>query len=361
MTSMKRRAAVAERALDQRHELLLVAREAAADVARAELQRHRHQVDRGVAVDDALLALAALVGGGRELALGEAVDAVVLDDVGHVDAAPHGVGELAEADRRRVAVAADAEVEQLAVGEVGAGQHRGHAAVHGVEAVRGAEEVVGRLRRAADARELGDAVRLDVELPAGLHQRRRDRVVAAAGAQGRDLALVVAPREAELVARQGRVVQLRLGEVGHAASPFLLDRLDVVGAHALGDRLDDEAGGDRRAVVVQDRLEPGRIDLLLVDQHHAQLGIAVLLDDEHRLVLGDEAVDRGAERERRARAARRRGRPAPGRRRRPRPSPGWSSRSRSPPKRVSRAALRSTGCGTSSLAVSNFFSSRVTL
>ena len=170
---------------------------------------------------DALLALAALVGGGRELALGQAVDAVVLDDVGHVDAAPHGMRELAEADRRRVAVAADAEIEQLAVGEVGAGQHRRHPAVHGVEAVRGAEEVVGRLRRAADARELGDAVRLDLELPARLHERSRDRVVAAAGAQGRDLALVVAPGEAELVARQGGVVQLRLGEIGHAARPFL--------------------------------------------------------------------------------------------------------------------------------------------
>jgi hypothetical protein len=60
------------------------------------------------------------------------------------------------------------------------------------------------------------------------------------------------------------------------------DRLDVVGAHARGDRLDDEARRDRRAVVVEDRLEPGRIDLLLVDQHHAQLGVAVLLDDEHR-------------------------------------------------------------------------------
>jgi hypothetical protein len=199
----------------------------------------------------------------------QSVDAVVLDDVGHVDAAPHRVRELAEPDRRRVAVAADAEVKQLAVREVRAGQHRRHPAVHGVEAVRRAEEVVGRLRRAADARQLGDAVRLDVELPAGLDQRRRDRVVAAAGAQRRDLAFVVAPREAELVARQGRVVQPGLGEIGHRVSvrapgragpsksqsmadrcsaagscrlPLrACDRLDVGGAHPLHDRADDEA------------------------------------------------------------------------------------------------------------------------
>ena len=51
--------------------------------------------------------------------------------------------ELAEADRGRIAVARDAEIDQLAVGEIGAGQHRRHASVHGIEAVRIAEEVVG--------------------------------------------------------------------------------------------------------------------------------------------------------------------------------------------------------------------------
>ena len=63
----------------------------------------------------------------------------------------------------------------------------------------------------------------------------RDRVVAAAGAQRRDRAFVVAAREAELVLRQLRVVELRLGDVGHArylphaASPSSASRL-------LGDR-----------------------------------------------------------------------------------------------------------------------------
>src|SRR5690606_32282858 len=98
-----------------------------------------------------------------------------------------------------------------------AGQHRGHAPVHGVEAVRLAEEVVRRLAAAADARQLGDAVRLDVQLPAGLDDRRRDRVVAAAGAQGADLALVVAAGEADRVAAERRVVELGLGEVGHGS------------------------------------------------------------------------------------------------------------------------------------------------
>jgi hypothetical protein len=48
--------------------------------------------------------------------------------------------ELAEPDRGRVAVVGDAEINQLAVGEVGAGQDRRHAPVHAVEAVRLAEE-----------------------------------------------------------------------------------------------------------------------------------------------------------------------------------------------------------------------------
>src|SRR5690606_12708184 len=98
----------------------------------------------------------------------------------------------ADADRGRVAVTRDAQVQQRAVGEVGAGEHAGHAPVNGVEPVRLAEEVVGRLGAAADAGKLGQPVRLDVELPAGLDDRGRDRVVPAAGAQRADLPFVVA-------------------------------------------------------------------------------------------------------------------------------------------------------------------------
>src|SRR5690606_9309609 len=133
-----------------------------------------------------------------------------------VHAAPDRVHELADADRRRVAVARHAQVDQLAVGQAGAGQHRGHAPVHGVEAVRLAEEVVRRLAAAADARQLGDAVRLDVQLPAGLDDRGRDRIVAATRAQGADLALVVAAGEADGVAAERRMVEFWFGEVGHA-------------------------------------------------------------------------------------------------------------------------------------------------
>ena len=43
-------------------------------------------------------------------------------------------------------------------------------------------------------------------------------VVAAAGAQRRDRALVVAAREAGLVLDQRRMVELRLGDVGHDAA-----------------------------------------------------------------------------------------------------------------------------------------------
>src|SRR4029079_19740536 len=158
-------ALVGDGGLYQRDELVLVAAKAARDEGGAHQQGQTYRVDGGVLVGRALLGLAALVGGGAELALGEAVDAVVLEDVGHVHAAAHDVGELAAADRGGVAVAGDAEVDQLAVGEVGAGEDRGHAAVDGVEAVRVSEEVIGGLGAAADAGELGDAVRLDVELP----------------------------------------------------------------------------------------------------------------------------------------------------------------------------------------------------
>ena len=117
--------------------------------------------------------------------------------VEHVQVAPDGVAQLPEADRQRVAVAGDADVRQVAVGGVGAGGDRRHAAVRRVEAVRAAHEVGRRLRRAADARQLGDQVRRRIQLAEGAHDGRGDRVVPAAGAQGRHRALVVAHGQAE--------------------------------------------------------------------------------------------------------------------------------------------------------------------
>ncbi len=54
------------------------------------------------------------ISSGRELALGQAVDAVVFDDVNDRQIAPHQVNELPDADGSRVAVAADAQRNQLA-------------------------------------------------------------------------------------------------------------------------------------------------------------------------------------------------------------------------------------------------------
>src|SRR5208282_937633 len=93
--------------------------------------------------------------------------------------AADAVRELAEPDRGRITVARDAEIKQLTIDEVGAGQHRRHAPVHAVEAVRFAEKIGRRLRRAADAGELGDPVRLEIELETGLDDRGANRIMAA--------------------------------------------------------------------------------------------------------------------------------------------------------------------------------------
>src|ERR1700722_15010228 len=87
--------------------------------------------------------------------------------------------------------------------------------MHRIEAVRGVEEIIRRLRRAADPGDFGDAMRLDRELEARLDDGSRDRVMAAAGAQCRNLALVIAARIAERVLGQIRMMELRLGEIGH--------------------------------------------------------------------------------------------------------------------------------------------------
>src|ERR1700733_11511061 len=56
---------------------------------------------------------------------------------------------------------------------------------------------------------------LDREFETGLDDRAGDRVMTAARAQRRDLALVIAVRVAERVLRQLGVVELRLDDVSH--------------------------------------------------------------------------------------------------------------------------------------------------
>ena len=131
-------------------------------------------VDRAHGVGLALLAERPGIGRCRELALGQAVDAVVLEHVEHVHVTADGVAQLTEADRKRVAVARDADVDQVAIGRVGAGHERGHASVHAVEAVGLAQKVGGRLRRAPDPRQLGYLVGRDRQVPERLDDRRRD-------------------------------------------------------------------------------------------------------------------------------------------------------------------------------------------
>ena len=181
--------------------------------------------------------------------------------------------------------------------------------MHRVEAVAAAHEVGGGLGRAADAGELHQVLRLDGEPPAGLHDRRGDRVVAATGAQGRERALVIAPREAERVLRQRGMGDLGFGDESHAvlraARPAATARTRQRGSVSHGrplrlrrtarlqlrqHSLDDEARGDRQAVVVQQRAQLRLLDRGLEGEQRAQLRVAVLLHHEQQLVRRQELL-----------------------------------------------------------------------
>ena len=83
--------------------------------------------------------------------------------------------------------------------------------------------------------------------------------------------------------------------------PYAAERFFLV--DPIADRAGNEARGDRRAVIMQDFHQLLRIDLKLIDQKRAQLGVAVLLDDETRSCSAMKCGDLVAERETRGRAA----------------------------------------------------------
>ncbi len=172
---------------------------------------------------------------------------------------------------------------QIAIGQVGAGQHAGHAAVHGIEAMAVAQEIVRRLRRTADAGELGHPVRFEREFETGLDQRRADGIVSAARAQRRDASFIIAVGDSPARCSAGPCDAAWAWRCRSLFRGLLAD-----GSHAAGDHAGDVACRDRRAVIVQQRDEARGIDPAFGDEQLLQLRVAVLLDHEHLIMRLDE-------------------------------------------------------------------------
>ena len=102
-------AVVAESGFEEFFDLLGVAREGARHESGIGGQRLHANIHRHVRVDTLVFQVQAHLGGGRELAFGQAVDAVVLDDVNNRRIAAHHVFESAHANGGRVTVAGDAD------------------------------------------------------------------------------------------------------------------------------------------------------------------------------------------------------------------------------------------------------------
>ncbi len=178
-----RGAAVRKRRLEQFLDLLWIAGKGARHERAVRGQGFQANVHGHVGIGALVLERQADLGRGGELPFGQAVDAVVLDDVQHVDVAADDVLELPHADAGRVAVTGEADALQPVVAEQRAGGDRGHAPMQAVETERAVQEVGRRLARAADAAELDDILRHDVHLVQGADDLVGDRVVAAALAQ----------------------------------------------------------------------------------------------------------------------------------------------------------------------------------
>ena len=130
----------------------------------------------------------------RGLSFGQPVDAVVEDDVGHVDVAAAAVDEVAGADAIPVTIAAHRDHGQLVVGQLGTGRHRQRAPMEGVQPV--GVDVVRGLARAANAGNHRHPVGRDLQLKERLLDRAQDTEVAAARAPvDMDFRLVLLQRE----------------------------------------------------------------------------------------------------------------------------------------------------------------------
>src|SRR5207244_10833976 len=84
----------------------------------------------------------------RGLLLGQAIDKVVHDEIGHVDVLARAVIDMVPADGETVAVATEQEDVEIGPGEADAGRERDGAAVDVVHAV--AVDEIRKARRTTD-------------------------------------------------------------------------------------------------------------------------------------------------------------------------------------------------------------------
>ena len=197
-----------DRPYDQVDQVLDVVGVAAADPSEATGQRHHQRVDLSLDVRfRQALGLQAERQGGCGLSLGEPVDLVVEEDVGHVEVAAAGVDEVTGADAETVTVATNADNSEFRVRQLDAGSERQEAAVQSVHAV--GWEVVRRFAGAANAADDGDTVRQQAEFGQRLLQRAEDSEVTTSRTP------VVGVGDLEVLGRDPGF--LRLG--GHFPSP----------------------------------------------------------------------------------------------------------------------------------------------
>src|ERR1039458_3402733 len=107
--------------------------------------------------------------------------------------------KLPGADRNRVSDAGHAEGGQVLVRQHRSRRYRRHAAMHGVEAVRAVHEISRTLRRAADAAELRDALRLHTHFIHRVNDALGNRVMPATGTERRLPAPIVDDLQSDAV------------------------------------------------------------------------------------------------------------------------------------------------------------------
>src|ERR1700733_5653132 len=114
--------------------------------------------------------------------------------------------------------------------------------MHRIETMALAEHIGRRLRRTADAAELGDTMGRQAEFVAGVNDRGADRIVATAGAKRRDGAFIVAMGEAEGMDLQRGMLEFRFGQISHETASRVSGAANVEARAAISRRI-------RRAVI----------------------------------------------------------------------------------------------------------------
>src|SRR5690554_4995084 len=153
--------------LDQGNKLILVTTKTLCHKRSTQFHGKAGQVNPFKSIDRTRLADRTKVSRCRILSFGQAITAIIHDDIDHIQVSADDMDKLSHSDGGRITITGYPYVNQIFICQIGSRSHTGHTAMHRIESVRAAQKISRCFGRTANAGHFSNSMWRNIKLKAG--------------------------------------------------------------------------------------------------------------------------------------------------------------------------------------------------